>query len=270
MANSKEKASTGERSMFEAWASSMKSWETLQSAFTVPETLGTAFKSIPSSPESILKMAQTGWKSFEGLMGNWQQPFNNIDRNPETLLFPNLYQDALSSWSELYDKEFRKFLRVPQLGLARFHQEKINHSLDAFIRFQNIMSEFLYLLYKPIENSGNKLRKEISNLVQNGEPVKEPKEYYGIWLKVLEKNYMSLFKTEEYLQSLGKTMSAMEEYNSARKEVIDSLLQTFSIPTSKDMDDVYKDMYILKKRVNQLEKQLEKLMCEKKENRKRR
>lgn len=266
MANSKEKASTGGRSMFEAWTSGMKSWETLHSAFTMPETMETAFKNIQSSPESVLKMAETGWKSLQGLMGDWQ----NMGKNPETLMFPNLYQDALSSWSELYDKEFRKFLRVPQLGLARFHQEKINHSLDTFIRFQNTMSEFLYLLYKPIETSGNELQKEISNLVQNGEPAKEPKEYYGIWLKVLEKKYMVLFKTEGYLQLLGKTMKAMEEYHSARREVIDSLLQTFSIPTTKDMDDVYKDMYILKKRVHQLEKQLEKMMSERKEKRKRR
>jgi len=266
MVNSKEKASTGGRSMFEAWTSGMKSWETLHNAFTMPETLETAFKSIQSSPESILKMAETGWKSFEGLMGDWQ----NMGKNPETLMFPNLFQDALSSWSELYDKEFRKFLHIPQLGLARFHQEKINRSLDTFVRFQNTMSEFLYLLYKPIETSGNELQKEISNLVQNGEPAKEPKEYYGIWLKVLEKKYMILFKTEEYLQSLGKTMSAMEEYHSARKEVIDSLLQTFSIPTTKDMDDVYKDMYILKKRVQHLEKQLEKMMGSHKGKQKRR
>ena len=143
MVNSKEKASTGGRSMFEAWTSGMKSWETLHNAFTMPETLETAFKSIQSSPESILKMAETGWKSFEGLMGDWQ----NMGKNPETLMFPNLFQDALSSWSELYDKEFRKFLQIPQLGLARFHQEKINRSLDTFVRFQNTMSEFLYLLY---------------------------------------------------------------------------------------------------------------------------
>jgi len=270
MVNSKEKASTAARSMFEAWTSSMKSWETLHSTFTMPGTLETAFKTIQPSPESILKMAETGWKSLQGLMGDWQQQVNNTVRNPETLMFPNLYQDALSSWSELYDKEFRKFLHMPQLGLARFHQEKINHSLDAFIRFQNTVSEFLYLLYKPIETSGNELQRKISNLVQNGEPAKEPKEYYGIWLKVLEKKYMALFKTKKYLQSLGKTMSAMEEYHSARKEVIDSLLQTFSIPTTKDMDDVYKDMYILKKRVRHLEKQLEKIMNEHKEKPKRR
>jgi poly[(R)-3-hydroxyalkanoate] polymerase subunit PhaE len=268
MVNSKDKASTGGRSMFEAWTSGMKSWETLHNAFTMPETLETALKSIQPSPESVLKMAETGWKSFQGLMGDWQKQLHNMGKNPDTLMFPNLYQDALTSWSELYDKEFRKFLNVPQLGLARFHQEKINHSLDAFVRFQNTMAEFLYLLYKPIEKSGNELQKEISNLVQNDEPAKEPKEYYGIWLKVLEKNYMVLFKTDEYLQLLGKTMSAMEEYHSARKEVIDSLLQTFSIPTTKDMDDVYKDMYFLKKRVHQLEKQLKNMMGERKGKRK--
>ena len=253
MVDSKDNASSGGRSMFEAWTSGMKSWESLQNAFTMPDTLETALKNIQPSPESIIKMAETGWKSIQGLMGDWQQQ-GNLGKKPETLMFPNLYQDALSGWSELYDKEFRKFLNIPQLGLTRFHQEKINRSLDAFVRFQNTMSEFLFLLYQPIESSGSDLQKEISNRIESGEAPKEPKEYYGIWVKILEKKYMGLFKTPEYLESLGKTMRAMDEYHTARKEVIDSLLQTFSIPTTKDMDDVYQDLYYLKKRVQQLEK----------------
>jgi len=253
MVDSKDNASSGGRSMFEAWTSGMKSLETLQSAFTMPDALEAAFKSIQPSPESVLKMAETGWKSMQEFMGD-RQKAGEPGKHPETLVFPNLYQDALSSWSDLYDNEFRKFLNIPQLGLTRFHQEKINRSLDAFVRFQNAMSEFLLLLYKPIETSGNELRQEITSRVENGDSPKEPREYYGIWVKILEKKYMALFKTPDYLQSLGKTMRVMDEYHAARKDVIDSLLQTFSIPTTKDMDDVYQDMYLLKKRVQKLEK----------------
>jgi alpha-D-ribose 1-methylphosphonate 5-triphosphate synthase subunit PhnG len=62
--------------MFEAWTSGMKSWETLQNAFTIPDTLETALKNIQPSPESVIKMAETGWKSIQGLMGDWQQQGN--------------------------------------------------------------------------------------------------------------------------------------------------------------------------------------------------
>ncbi|MBW1893316.1 MAG: hypothetical protein JRI91_06430 [Deltaproteobacteria bacterium] len=256
MANAKKNASTGERSMFEAWALNAKSWETLYKAFPMPETFDSVFKSIQPSSESVLKMTETGWESFNILMGDWQKQLNDISRQPGTSMFSGLDQDALGKWSELYDKEFRKFLNIPQLGLTRFHQEKINHTLDTFVRFQNTMAEFLHLLYKPIEKSGEDMQKKISDLAKNDELPEEPKAYYNIWVKILEKNYMVLFKTEKYLNSLGKTMQAMEEYSRARKEVVDGFLQTFSIPTTKDMDDVYKDMYVLKKRVQKLEKMM--------------
>jgi hypothetical protein len=193
MVDSKDNASSGGRSMFEAWTSGMKSWETLQSAFTVPDALETAFKNIQPSPESVIKMAETGWKSIQGLMGDWQKA-GDPGKHPETLMFPNLYRDALSSWSDLYDQEFRKFLNIPQLGLTRFHQEKINRSLDAFVRFQNAMSEFLLLLYNPIETSSKELRQEISSRMENGDSAKEPREYYGIWVKILEKKIYDSFQ----------------------------------------------------------------------------
>ncbi|MBW2218029.1 MAG: hypothetical protein JRF40_00845, partial [Deltaproteobacteria bacterium] len=182
MANAKKNASTGERSMFEAWALNAKSWETLYKAFPMPETFDSVFKSIQPSSESVLKMTETGWESFNILMGDWQKQLNDISRQPGTSMFSGMFsgldQDALCKWSELYDKEFRKFLNIPQLGLTRFHQEKINHTLDTFVRFQNAMAEFLHLLYKPIEKSGGDMQKKISDLAKNDELPEEPKAYY--------------------------------------------------------------------------------------------
>jgi polyhydroxyalkanoate synthesis regulator phasin len=46
----------------------------------------------------------------------------------------------------------------------------------------------------------------------------------------------------------------MEDYMVARQELFRDTLQTFQMPTNKDMDDLYKELYRLKKRVKQLEK----------------
>lgn len=260
MANPTQKGPFDGRSMFEAWlgnaaqtwTSNVTPWETLSSALNLPETLESVLKSINPSSESLLKMTETGWKSLNLFLEGWQTRGNS--QKPDTLLFPGLGRDALSKWSELYDKEFRKFLHIPQLGLTRFHQEKINNALDSFVRFQNALAEFLNLLYEPIETSGEDMQKTISELAENGRLPETAKEYYNIWVKLLEKKYMALFKTDDYLRSLGKTVQAMESYSGAKKEVIDGFLQAFSIPTTKDMDDVYQDLYALRKQVKTLAK----------------
>lgn len=268
MANPTQKGLFDGRSMFEAWlgngaqawTSGVTPWETLSSTLTLPESLESVLKTINPSSESLLKLTETGWKNLNVLMESWRA--GSDTQKPDTLMFPGLDRDALSKWSELYDKEFRKFLHIPQLGLTRFHQEKINHAMDAFVRFQNALAEFLHLLYEPIETSGKDMQKTISELGQNGRLPETAKEYYNIWVKLLEKRYMALFKTDDYLRSLGKTVQAMESYSGAKKDVIDGFLQAFSIPTTKDMDDVYQDLYALKKQVKTLEKTLNAMAAE--------
>jgi polyhydroxyalkanoate synthesis regulator phasin len=75
-----------------------------------------------------------------------------------------------------------------------------------------------------------------------------------MWLKILEGHYMTLFKSQEYTQALGKTLGSMEEFTMARQELLQDALQSLPVATDKDMDELYKELYELKKRIKQLEK----------------
>jgi polyhydroxyalkanoate synthesis regulator phasin len=66
---------------------------------------------------------------------------------------------------------------------------------------------------------------------------------------------MTLFKSPEFANAMGQTLNAMEDYKISQEKVIEDILGMFPVPTQKDMDELYKEIYLLKKKVKALEKE---------------
>ena len=65
---------------------------------------------------------------------------------------------------------------------------------------------------------------------------------------------MTLFQSPEYIQTLGKTLETMSAFSLARNDVLEDTLNSLPIPKQKDMDELYQELYLLKKRIKVLEK----------------
>jgi uncharacterized coiled-coil DUF342 family protein len=70
---------------------------------------------------------------------------------------------------------------------------------------------------------------------------------------------MALYKTPEYIESMGRALRAVDEYKAARDNVLVDLLQVLPIPTNKEMDELYKEFHVLKKTVKEMAKKIKKL-----------
>ena len=66
---------------------------------------------------------------------------------------------------------------------------------------------------------------------------------------------MSLFKSPEYVSTMAKTLGALEDFLTARNAITQDLLKAMAVPTQVELDELYKDLYRLKKRVKILEKE---------------
>ena len=94
-------------------------------------------------------------------------------------------------------------------------------------------------------------------MAEEGNLPRESKESYTLWLKILEGHYMNLFKSKEYTDALHRTLNKLEDFIIAKDEAMRDFLQILPVVTHQDMDDLYKEFHLLKKRVRELEKQLD-------------
>lgn len=209
---------------------------------------------ITALPQIALKMSQTGWDGYFHLQRVWMEKIGKLGDKAETLQFDNLDQEAFKSWLEIYEKEFKQFFTVPQLGLTRFYQERFNRTLDKLNVFHIAGAEFLYLLYLPVEKSLRFMGDKLQELSKDGQLSEDFKEYYNMWIKTLEGHYMTLFKSPDYTLTLSKALNAMEDFILAEQELLSNVLKALPVPTNEEMDELYKELYLVKKRLRQIEK----------------
>jgi hypothetical protein len=112
----------------------------------------------------------------------------------------------------------------------------------------------MQILMLPFEKTSKVMQEKIEEQVRERSIPEDPHEYYRMWLKILEGHYMTLFKSPEYTKVLAETMNAYEEFLSARNRILEDAMQSLPIPTNKDLDELYKELYQLKNRIKDLEK----------------
>jgi hypothetical protein len=121
------------------------------------------------------------------------------------------------------------------------------------------MAEFVSLLYLPVEKSFKVLQDKLQQMADEGKLPDKSKDYYRMWIKILEGHYMTLFKSPDYVHTVAKTLDAMGEFWIARRQLLQDALQMLPVSTHRDMDELYKEIYLLKKRLKGLEKYEEKV-----------
>jgi polyhydroxyalkanoate synthase subunit PhaE len=222
-----------------------------------PESASAAANTVNALPEILLKMAKSGFDAAVQIQNHLMEKAGKIGKRTEAYNFDNLDQEVFKALTDIYEKELRQYLKIPPLGLTRFYQERFNEMLDKQNLFETTLAEFLSILYLPMEKSFKVLQEKLQQMAEEGHLPMETKESYGIWLKILEGHYMNLFKSKEYTDALHRTLNRLEDFIIARNEALQDFLQLLPVVTHKDMDDFYREFHLLKKRVKELEKQLD-------------
>ena len=221
-----------------------------------PESASAAANSFSALPEILLKMAGSGFDVAMQIQNHLMEKAGNIGKRTEAYNFDNLDQDVFKALTEIYEKELRQYLKIPPLGLTHFYQERFNELLDKHNLFETTLAEFLSILYLPMEKSFRVLQEKLQEMAEEGHLPSDTKESYGMWLKILEGHYMNLFKSREYTDALHRTLNKLEDFLIAKNDTMRDFLQLMPIVTHRDMDDLYKEFHLLKKRVRELEKKI--------------
>ncbi len=250
-----DSASGGKSRTQESFETVFHSWQTLSSVAGDPGAMS-AFSNLGRAmPEVLSQMVQASWRSYFYLQKQLLEKADRIGESSRDFKFEYLDKEVFKTWTEIYEKEFQQFFYLPQLGLTRFYQEKFHETLDKHNRFQAQFAEFMNLIFLPVEKTYKVLQRQLSDLARKGQLPENSNDYYKLFIKILEGHYMSLFKSPEYVSSMGKTINAFEEFIMARDSINQDFLKAMSMPTQKEMDELYKELYQLKKRLKILEKE---------------
>lgn len=241
---------------YKAWEPALKTWNQFASTINKKEMIETLVEGNKAGTENFHKMLKSGLDGYSFFQKRWVESAKNISE-----VFKNNNKNGFEGaeifdmFADLYQKEFRKFFSVPPVGLSRQYQAKLQQVIDKSNVFQVKFLEFLYFLYIPFEKSFKVVQDSLASLADQGSLPEDTKDYYKMWLKQLENHYMAMFKSSEYTTALGKVIEALSDFVSARQQIVQDTFKAFGVPVEKDLDELYKDIYNLKKRIRLLEKE---------------
>jgi class III poly(R)-hydroxyalkanoic acid synthase PhaE subunit len=238
--------------LLNSWQSAFPVSQSVLESFSAAESPLGAFQDEAFWSEILQNFASHWWSGFFDLQRHWLERVTKVYAEPQPFDFERRDRDFFKNWLAAYEQSWQPLLRLPQLGLTRVYQEKAARLTDKFHLFQVALADFLFLLYLPMENSLLAMQKQLAEDVKQGQISEDFQVYYKKWIKTLEGQYMTLFTEPDFLHIMKKALEAMNDVLAARQEVLTATLKNLAIPTHEELDELYQELYHLKKRVRAL------------------
>ncbi len=178
------------------------------------------------------------------------------------------YKHLSLFWTDLIHLMSSKPQALTSIGPMRAYaanSKKISTELieinDVLIEFNQYLTEY----YKQMAEAWSVAQKKV-NLKSPEVPqdMEQIEAFKRIWIDIFDNDFTELFDSERFGDNYGKLVSKELELTKHWNNITNVILQSVNLPSKEEIDEVYKEIHTLKKRVGKLEIELKKK--EKKKN----
>jgi hypothetical protein len=129
---------------------------------------------------------------------------------------------------------------------------EIIDSYEGIIEFNQRLTEYYKQLSETWTESQKKVNAKAPSIPQDSEQIEA---YKRVWIDIFENDFTQLFDSEKFGQNYGKLVSAELELTKHWENIMNVTLQSLKLPTRKEIDEIYKELHQLRKRITKLEKE---------------
>lgn len=208
--------------------------------------------------EQTTKLLETLAGSSQGFMKPWLDASGKGCKD-----FPNMMEGHPESFMKIFHSLFSAFdstagraFHIPAVGKDREKIELLLRSLDDVSVYLAKKTEYEHMMYITGLGAFETVIATVAEKINKGEEFTRFDEFFDLWIDVSEKAYYSLFQTEDFSKKQGELLGVSVNVRQHFFKLMELYLYDFPIALRSEMDDLYKTVYDLKKKVKSLEKQL--------------
>jgi polyhydroxyalkanoate synthase subunit PhaE len=161
---------------------------------------------------------------------NWQSQMSEAAAPFTKLMTPNQYTTAMQEWNDINNR------------IAEYNMKN---------------AELQYMIYNQGAKVMDKLAEHTAKQIKEGKEVKSITDLYQEWLNISDKVYVHLFESTEYSELMAEVGAMQMKLKSDIEHQTEKMFKDIPVATRSQMDEVYKTIYELKKRIKQLEKMMD-------------
>ena len=172
------------------------------------------------------------------------------------------YKHLSLFWTDIIHLMASKPQALTSLGPMRaFASNSKKISTELIQINENLMefNKFVTEYYKQLSETWGEAQKKV-NLKAPDVPhdTEQMESFKRIWIDIFDNDYTELFDSEKFGENYGKLVSKELELTKHWNNISNVILQSANLPSKEEIDEVYKEIHALKKRVTKLEIELKK------------
>ena len=196
--------------------------------------------------------AEAGLHNYEGMKSQFNQ-FQSNTANP----FSNM-MNMYSNWKQAFDNAISPLSKVINENDSVKTVKDWNQIADQMMEFSIKNSELQYMIYQHATKAMDTLATKVATNLKEGKEIDSIVKLYQEWLMIGDDVFTNLFQSDSYSKLMTEVSSLQLKIKSAIDGQMEkTLFANIPVATRTEMDEVYKNLYDLKKMYRNLEKMFE-------------
>lgn len=241
---------------------SPEAFHTLLAPAQYKELIDKVFGFDTETVKNLIEQASNLLELYTGYAQKFGQPWAeatglNLGTLPQFAAgHPEAFLKIFHSLFKALDSTIGRAFHVPPVGKDREVVEVFLRGLDDLSIYAAKNLEYQHKIYTTGLVALEKVVESLADKVKTGEEIKQFDEFFDIWVDVNEQAYFQLFQTEEFALIQAEVLDAGLNVRKHFFKIMEMQLEDLPVVLRSEMDDLYKTVYELKKKVKKLEKQI--------------
>ncbi len=163
-------------------------------------------------------------------------------------------------WLKTYEATYGRVIEIPPMGPTREKTEKMIRGfstsvnlyakwMESIINFQNVFTEAM-----------RRMRENIASEIEGEPTAKSYEDFYEIWIETYSETFKEFLKSGHFASDMGEFMSCLMDFQKNNREVLEeNYLKPSGLPTKTEIDEINKEVYLLKKNMRELTSRVKEL-----------
>jgi hypothetical protein len=259
--------------MFQLWMPMFKSMndksfnmDTFKNMFNAPMFKGMMDKMFNMEDITKNMMAMPGMDMMKTNMNNMMDQnkgmFDSMKASMNGFMpnSNNSFTQAMDMYNNMNNQMNNAFAPMMKLMGNNSNTQQMNAMKELsneYMHYQLKSTEMQYTMYNTGMKAMEELAETVYNDIRNGVETKDFTNLYTTWLTISDKHFVELFSTDEYSKMQAEVSSFGNKMKMHINQQMEKSMANIPVITRTEMDETYKTIYEMKKRINMLEKQLD-------------
>ncbi len=200
--------------------------------------------------ESMNSFSSQGMDMYKNMGSQWQQFIPQGH---------NMFSEAMNNYNKMYaqmQNSVAPFAKLMTPTSDSQNAEAVANIFDMMNKYQILDSQMKFMTYTTGVKAMDKMGITMAEKLKSGAKYNNMQDLFKEWLNTSDAMFVQLFETDEFSKVQAESSSLALRIKHATDLQMEKMFVNMPLVPRSEMDELYKTVYELKKRIRTMEKEL--------------